>query len=253
MRTSLTSISAFSDLLARNKKGHLDERELQQIGLVRKNAQRLNILINDLFDITKMNAGSFELNLEEFDVRQLLQELSDSLSPMFGEKNQKLIVSLPDDDIWVNADRDRIAQVISNLLSNASKYSPEASQIDLDLRARDGQVCMRVRDRGMGISIADQRRLFTPFFRADNEETRKVAGTGLGLEVTKSIVEMHGGAINLTSTPGKGSCFEVEIPEAQPGPSPTHIERMAQADLPAEPVSRLDALDADSANIPSPS
>ena len=101
---------------------------------------------------------------------------------------------------------------------------------------------MRVRDSGIGISRRDQRRLFTPFFRADNEATRSVAGTGLGLVVTRSIVESHGGTINLTSTPGKGSCFEVLIPAARTGPSPAHIARIAQADVPAEPVSRFDEL-----------
>ena len=251
LRTPLTSISAFSDLLARNKKGHLDERELQQIGLVKKNANRLNTLINDLFDVTKINAGSFELNLQEFDVRQLIQELSESLSPMFSQKRQKLEVSLPDHGVWVRADHDRIAQVVSNLLSNASKYSPDSSQINLELSARDGQVCISVRDRGIGISSRDQRRLFTPFFRADNEETRSVAGTGLGLVITKSIVEMHGGAITLASTPGKGSCFEVRIPNAQTGPSPDHTEKMARLDLPVKPVSRIDAFDEFPANAAS--
>ena len=119
--------------------------------------------------------------------------------------------------------RDRLSQVISNVLTNASKYSPDDSTIALEVHTHDNRLSVQVRDFGIGISEEDQRKLFTPFFRADNEETRAAPGTGLGLVIAKSIVEMHGGQMSLESEWGAGTTIRFSVPRLlrrAPGPEP---------------------------------
>jgi len=242
LRTPLTSVTAFTDLLSRNTKGNLDERQLVQIGLVKKNARRLGIIINDLFDVTRINSGTFEITPGEFDVIQLMSEIHQSMLPILLEKNQGLILEAPDGELWIKADRDRLAQVTTNLLSNASKYSPDETNVTLTLSVKKDDLLIAVTDQGIGISKRDQRLLFTPFFRADNEETRKVDGTGLGLMVTRKIVEMHNGEVTVESQEGKGSTFTVILPGVQNGPSDEHIAQLKAQESGPIPHSRLDNL-----------
>jgi len=242
LRTPLTSVSAFTDLLSRNTQGNLDERQIHQLDLVKKNAKRLGIIIDDLFDVTRINAGTFEILPDEFDISQLMNEIHQSMLPIMIEKRQGLIFEKPDQELWFSGDRDRIAQVATNLLSNASKYSPADSDITLVLGVNGEDMLIEVRDKGIGISKRDQRLLFTPFFRADNQETRSVEGTGLGLIVTQKIVELHQGFIGIKSQPGKGSTFTVTLPGARSGPSEEFLSHQAELEQGPIPHSRLDSL-----------
>ena len=228
LRTPLTAIMAFADLLSRNKGGNLSDREIQQIGLIRKSSEHLDILINDLFDVSMINAGTFKLTLEDFDVCPVVQELCERLAPTFLDRGQDLEVNLPDDEVWVKADWSRITQVLTNLLNNAAKYSPKGGRVEIRVSLHGAELRICVKDDGIGISKDDQRRLFTPFFRANNAQTRNVPGTGLGLAVTKSIVESHGGSISLDSAPGEGTCFEVRLPNAKDRPSEAHLNFLAE-------------------------
>jgi len=219
LRSPLTSMLAFADLLARNKEGTLTSRQMEFVEAVRRGGRAMNVLVDDLLNLSRIEAGTFKLERQEFDATGALQEHVRSFAPIAESKKQTVAVSLPEESNWVDADPDRFGQVISNLLSNASKYSPEESEIELDARTEGDRLHVAVRDHGIGISRADQRKLFTAFFRAGNKETRSEKGTGLGLCITKSLVEMHGGQISIESEPGTGTAVSFYIRGLLPGPS----------------------------------
>jgi len=212
LRTPLTSMLAFADILARNVPRNLQPRQMEYVEAIQRSGLRLQTLINDLLDVSRIDSGRFTLQETEFDARQLLDEVVRSLGPILAAKDQAINISIPDRVLAVYADRDRLSQVITTVLSNASKYSPDGSPVELDVQTEENRLLVQVRDRGIGISEEDRQRLFTPFFRADNEETRSVPGTGLGLVIARSIVEMHGGRVYLDSERGAGTTFRFEIP-----------------------------------------
>jgi len=218
LRSPLTSMLAFADLLARNKEGNLTDRQAQWVDAVRRGGRTMNVLVDDLLNLSRIEAGTFKLERREFDARSTLKEQVESLTAVAESKDQTITASLPDEPCWVDADPDRFGQIISNLLSNASKYSPESSELGLEARTDGDRLHVTVRDRGIGISEEDQRQLFTAFFRAGNKETRAEKGTGLGLCITKSLVEMHGGQINVESKPGAGTTVSFNIRGVLPGP-----------------------------------
>ena len=147
-----------------------------------------------------------------FSVNDLIGDLEASFQSLMRTKTQTMRVNMPEYEVWINGDRSRIEQVITNLLSNASKYSPEQTEITLSCKVDEDRLHISVADQGVGMSKEDQEKLFTAFFRVDNEATRQVAGTGLGLVIAKSITELHGGEIKLESKPGAGTTIELWIP-----------------------------------------
>jgi signal transduction histidine kinase/putative methionine-R-sulfoxide reductase with GAF domain len=212
LRTPLTSVMAFTDLIARDRQQMLNEKQRHQLEIVRRNARQLSALINDLLDLSKIESGRLELMRREFSVTDLLKEVADSFSPVLAAKNQRLELKIAQDEVFLMGDRERIMLIVSNLVSNASKYSPERTSVRLSAGLRGDYVAISVRDEGIGISKADQVHLFTPFFRVDNSLTRAVSGTGLGLVIVRRLVEMHGGTVTVESEPGAGAEFTVLLP-----------------------------------------
>ena len=135
-----------------------------------------------------------------------------SFQPLLEEKQQSLEVSVPEEDIWIEADRNRIAQLITNIISNAHKYSGAECLIRLNIAVEEDQLCVVVEDEGIGISEEDQKQLFTAFFRADNRVAREAGGTGLGLVIARSIAELHGGDLWLNSIENQGTTVAFKIP-----------------------------------------
>ncbi|MBM3956624.1 MAG: HAMP domain-containing histidine kinase, partial [Gemmatimonadetes bacterium] len=211
LRSPLTSILAFSDLLARNREGNLTAGQIEWVNTLRRNGRMMNVLIDDLLSLSRIEAGTFRLARRVFEARRALEEQVEGFAPIVDAKKQSIAVSLPDEPLWVDADPDRFAQVVSNLVSNASKYSPEGSTIELSAWPEADRLHVRVQDHGIGVSREDQRKLFTPFFRAENKATRTETGTGLGLCITKSLVEMHGGRIAVESGSGAGTTIDFHI------------------------------------------
>ncbi|MDA0677419.1 MAG: HAMP domain-containing sensor histidine kinase, partial [Chloroflexi bacterium] len=210
LKTPLTIISGFVDLLADDD---MDQTERDEtLSIVRRNANQLDVLINDILDISRMDAGTFKISKSSFNVNELLKDLDASFQSFIGVKAQTIQVFMPDDEIWLEADRTRIGQLVTNLLSNASKYSPDNTVIELRCEVDGDQLHVAVTDHGIGISEEAQEQLFTAFFRVDNESTRKVSGTGLGLVIAKSIVELHGGEIRLASKEDEGTTIEFWLP-----------------------------------------
>ncbi|MEX0761741.1 MAG: GAF domain-containing protein [Dehalococcoidia bacterium] len=214
LRTPLTSVCAFADILVRNRDGNLTEQQIQRIKVIRRNGTRLAMLITDLLDLSQIDSGNLRLNVARFDAREVLTDLAESFDPIIEQKQQILRYAIPGQPIMLHGDRDRLSQVISNLLTNAVKYSPEKTEIELVATVEDERLQVAVTDHGIGISEGDQSQLFTMFFRVDNEPTRAVSGTGLGLYIARQIVQMHDGDIAVTSREGQGTTVSFWIPLA---------------------------------------
>ncbi|MCH7740366.1 MAG: GAF domain-containing protein [Chloroflexi bacterium] len=242
LRTPLTAMLAFTDILSRNRARNLTDSQLGQLDVIRKSGRRLNLLIEDLLDVSRIDMDQLNLEVYEFSWKDALRDITSSFAPLLDAKHQSLHLDSSSPDIWIRADRGRIVQVVSNLLTNASKYSPDGATIRLRWNCDGESLLFDVQDDGIGIAESDQQQLFTPFFRVDNEATRSQPGTGLGLVIVKSIIELHGGTIDVSSELGRGTTFSVRFPGVLPGPSEEWLRQRDALDLEPVPHSRLDVV-----------
>jgi len=189
------------------------DRAQQRLLLVRTQVDRLARLINDLLDTTRIEAGRLVLSFAEHDVRELVRESVELHRPM--SELHRLQLEAPEGPALVRADATRLTQVFNNLLSNAIKYSPEGGMVTVRLTAYDGGWAVSVSDPGVGIPAADLEGIFEPFHRSSNTRDT-IPGVGLGLAVSRRIVEAHGGRMEVESTPGRGSTFRVFLPREGP-------------------------------------
>ncbi|GEM_PF-1926671 len=227
LKTPLTSLIAFNELLLRNRQGNLNEGQLKHLNIMRRNAMRLNGLIGDLLDMSRIEGRSLRLERTALDPHGVLEEVALTFGPILADKLQKLNIQAHGELEVVSADRDRLAQIMTNLVSNASKYSPTGSTIDVAAESEGGRLMIAVADRGVGISEADLARLFTPFFRSSDAAKRSQPGTGLGLVITKGIIEAHGGEISVESTLGIGTTVRFWIPNIATSSTDAPTETLA--------------------------
>lgn len=211
MRTPLTGMVAMAEVLYKNKPGNLTAQQLEQLQIIRKSGRMLFLLTDDLLTASSVEAGRLTIRPDQFKVADLLASIMRSLSPVFEERKQDLVISC-DPEIEITADIMRLEQMVANLLSNASKYSPEKSTVSVTVRQEELSVVIAVSDQGPGISEEDQKHLFDTYFRASDTATRSAAGTGLGLFIVKTLAEAHNGAVWVESEPGRGSTFIIELP-----------------------------------------
>ena len=216
LRTPLTAISAYTDILGRNSAGNLVEKQVTQIGVIRRNATHLNKLISDLLDISRIESAAFSLVKVNFDLAEMVVELVESLNPLVAAKEQKITTDITR-GIELTADREKITQVVSNLVENAVKYSPVGADISIEVSVVDEHANIVVADNGYGISKTDQERIFETFFRSRTEQNWEVPGTGLGLALVKRIVSMHGGTVKIYSEPDAGTSFTISLPISNDG------------------------------------
>ena len=210
LRTPLTSIQGYAELLLEDEQIAGEERE--SLTIVKKNADRLLGLINDLLDLSRIEAGRVDLQRTSLDLARLIPEVAGSLRPLIEAKRQRLRLDLAEALPAVWADANRVTQILTNLISNAHKYTLVEGSITVAARRDDGFVRVDVSDTGVGLSPEDQAQLFTKFFRAHDRSLQAGGGTGLGLVITRLLVELHGGRITVSSAPGKGSTFSFSLP-----------------------------------------
>ncbi len=216
LRTPLNAIIGFSELLAEGKAGALEQKQLRFIGHIRSGAHHLLQLINEILDISKIEAGRVRLEHESFQAAEALAEILCVVGPLAENKRIRIEARI-EADLNLVADRTRFKQILYNLLSNAVKFTPESGGVWIDsLREADGSLRFSVRDTGIGIPSGELGAIFEQFHQV-GETTKGIReGTGLGLAITKRLVELHGGRLWVESEPGKGSAFFFTIPSFLP-------------------------------------
>ncbi len=214
LRTPLNSILGFADVMLEELDGPLTKNMNNDLGLIQKNGQHLLHLINDVLDMAKIESGTMNLSLEKFRVNEIFDEVTSITSPLASEKNLVLFIENDSDqEIEINADRTRLRQVMINIVTNAIKFT-EKGKIALRATPQGANVLIAVRDTGIGIPPDKLEAVFQEFTQMDASSTRKAGGTGLGLPISRRLVEMHGGRLWAESTGinGEGCTFFVELP-----------------------------------------
>ncbi len=212
LRTPLTSLIGSIGLIKGGVVGEISEKSKQLLDISLNNANRLLLLINDLLDLSKIEAGKLEYNMLPQDLNLLVQQ-SIINNEHYGQKYQVTFRFNPQIiEAWVVADPDRFLQVMSNLLSNAAKFSIPGDNVEITTYAEAGRIVLSVADHGKGIPEQAKEQIFEKFSQADSSDTRSISGTGLGLSIAKSIIEAHDGDIRFESTLGHGTTFYVTLP-----------------------------------------
>jgi signal transduction histidine kinase len=213
LRTPLASIQGYVELLL-ERAGASDGDRRECLTLVKGNADRLLGLIDDLLDLSRIEAGRIDVRRAPVELAPLLEGAARSLLPLIEARQQRLEVEAVEGLPPVWADPDRVTQILTNLVSNANKYTPAGGRITVAARRDGDSVRVEVRDTGIGLTPEEQAQLFTRFFRARRCGAEPAVGTGLGLVITRLLVELHGGQITVTSAPGEGSTFGFSLPVA---------------------------------------
>jgi signal transduction histidine kinase len=224
LKTPMTSMRGFTDLMLGGMAGELTDKQRTFLETIAANIRRMGTLIQDLTDISRIETGHLHINPAAVPFASVVSETLQTTQRLADEKGIHLHLDLPVDLPPVMADQQRLVQVLTNLISNACKYSPPDTDVDVVVQAesivmKEGEpprpmVVCSVRDHGYGISATDQAKMFTKFFRSGNPDIRQSPGTGLGLSITKGIVELHGGRIWFESKLGEGTTFHFTVPQA---------------------------------------
>ncbi len=216
LRTPMTSIRGYVDVLLMGAAGAITESQAHFLDIVKSNTERLNILVNDLLDISRIEAGRVTLSLQSVDLHEVADEIVAEVQRRSQEENKpmKVVIKVKGALPRVMADPERIRQIMGNIVDNAYNYTPSEGNISIALHKENGAVQVDVKDSGIGVSIEQQDRVFERFFRGEDPLVLATPGTGLGLPIVKQLVEMHHGEIWMKSTgiPGEGSTFSFTVP-----------------------------------------
>ncbi len=211
LRSPLTAIQGFVELVLEEQVG-LSEAHQEFLLIVQENAVRLAGLVNDLLDVSRLESGNINLERTSVILHPLIRQVLQSFVLQITGKHQHIEMHLTDSSPIVFADSDRVQQIVSNLISNAHKYTLDGGTLRISTQVEEQQVWVTIQDSGVGMTAGELGQLFTRFFRAKNRLTREVGGTGLGLAITHSLVNLHGGVMQVESVPGQGSIFRFSLP-----------------------------------------
>ncbi|MHB9111144.1 MAG: sensor histidine kinase [Thermoleophilia bacterium] len=213
LRTPLNSIIGFSELLEDETYGALNNKQMKYVGNIVVSSKHLLQLINDILDLAKVESGTVGIHPEKLSLSDAMSVVKSVVEPLATKKDIGLSIELDDGVDTITADPARLKQILYNLLSNAIKFTPTGGRVSIAATANNGGVEISVTDTGIGIGEKDQQRIFSEFLQVEGSYARKYEGTGLGLALTRKLVELHGGRIWVESSPGKGSCFTFTIPD----------------------------------------
>ena len=223
LKTPMTSIKGFTDLLAAGVVGPVNEPQSNFLTTIRSNVDRMATLVTDLTDVSRIEAGRLRLDFTSVSVDEVVDEVVRSTRAQIEDKDQKLTITIPDDLPPMWGDRTRLVQILTNLVSNAYKYTPSEGEICINAECTENVwdegsprvVHLTVKDTGFGITPENQKNIFQKFYRADDQKVRDAPGTGLGLNITKQLVELQGGQIWFESVFRVGTTFHFIIPIAE--------------------------------------
>jgi PAS domain S-box-containing protein len=215
LRTPLNGIIGFTEFLVDGKPGQINPKQKEYLGDILNSAKHLLQLINDVLDLAKVEAGKMELNLEDFSLTQAIDEVCAVAKPMAQKKHMLVSISVAAELERVTLDQQKFKQVLYNLVSNGIKFTDDGGAVEISAQPYNGGYFkLSVNDTGIGIKPEDLQRLFREFEQLESGTSRRYEGTGLGLALTRKIVELQGGSISVESKIGKGSVFSVVLPLA---------------------------------------
>ncbi|HEX9465521.1 MAG TPA: PAS domain-containing sensor histidine kinase [Alphaproteobacteria bacterium] len=214
LRTPLNAILGFAEIINKALYGaHSDARYGEYAGDIHTSGKHLLDLINDILDLTKIEAGHLTINEQDTDLRDVLAGCERLVAGTARRRRIGLRIAIPAEPVWVRVDARRLKQVVLNLLSNALKFTPSGQDIAVSAyHDTDGALCVQTADTGIGMTPAEIEKALLPFQQIDNVFTRRYPGTGLGLTLSRSLVELHGGQLLIESTPGRGTTVTVRLP-----------------------------------------
>ena len=217
LRTPLNAILGFSDILTSELVGPaLDENQAEYVTLIRQSGQHLLEVINSMLDLSKIDAGRYELNLEPFDVREAIRSCEAMLRQQANENQVVLTTRVAKGHVELTACRRAVQQILINLIANAIKFTDENGVVSVDVADGQGFTSISVSDTGIGICEADLEKIGSPFVQLQSDNARQYEGTGLGLSLVKGLVELHSGRFRIESTPGVGTTVTIDLPIAGP-------------------------------------
>jgi PAS domain S-box-containing protein len=216
LRTPLTSIYGFAETLLRSDIDFAPEERQTFLGYIASEAERLTRIVDSLLNVARLDTGDLVVHLSPTDVRPIVAEVLAAVEETGGTGEYRFVIDLPDEPLDAQADRDKLRQVLSQLVDNAVKYSPEGGTVTISGRRANGGVELQVADEGLGIPRSEQERIFRKFYRGEAAAREgRMGGTGLGLFIAQELVAAMGGRISVDSSEGSGSRFAVAIPAAQ--------------------------------------
>jgi signal transduction histidine kinase len=221
LRTPITSVLGYTQMLQRGSGGGLTERQAKLLARVESNGLRLQALIEDLLTLSRIEAGTFEMQVSLVDLRQVVRHGLEATEVLRAERDLDVSVHLVDVPVMVSGDHDQLERAVINLLSNAVKFTLDGGRVDVALETHGSQVQLSVQDTGIGIPQGEQGRLFERFFRSSTAQRRAIPGTGLGLSIVHGIATGHGGTVSVTSQEGRGTRVELRLPLGAPVASVT--------------------------------
>lgn len=213
LRTPLNAILGFSELLVDEKVGKLTAKQQEYLNDIHASGSHLLQLINDVLDLAKIESGKIELSLGVFSIHEVTESVIKTVKPIADKKQVEIKFKLSPDVVTVKLDKNKFRQILFNLVSNALKFNKPKGFVVIETLTRgNGHFILNVHDTGIGMTQEDIKKIFVPFVQLDSGPARKHEGTGLGLALTKNLIELHGGEISVTSVPGSGSTFSVIMP-----------------------------------------
>jgi len=216
LRTPLNAIIGFSEVLQREMFGPLgNERYLQYANIIHDSGARLLELINDILDISKLDAGKLELQLEQVEILGTIVACVRTVEPLAAKSQLGIRVIVHDGIDWLDADSKRLHQMLLNLLSNAIKFTEPGGEVCVVASRRSDRILISVSDTGIGVAENDIPKILEPFGQVDSKLAKNHTGTGLGLPLTKELAELHGGALQIESMPGLGTTVTIELPSTR--------------------------------------
>ncbi|MEE8045276.1 MAG: ATP-binding protein, partial [Dehalococcoidia bacterium] len=214
LRTPLTSMKMYTDMLGEGDAGELNDQQQRLVSNMKSTVDRLSRMVDDLNVVSMLEAGRFSLQIETFDIDELVLSAVDISEPNFSKRDMTVRTVHPEKPAIIDADRERMLQVMVNLLNNAAKYADEGTETVVSITVDEKRVKIEVSDRGPGIEESDLEAVFESFYRSKSARISRIAGSGLGLSIARGFIEAQGGKIWAESTVGEGSTFAFTLPLA---------------------------------------